>query len=140
MKHYIVFLFLGLLLLAPPVSADAGPDDWLLENGRYTPTKQLPDCEDEIASVMVFLRLSLIQGTVWNAAQHNLQPPYDYSAAQLGLEMLSAGYPVSKLGVVDAYLDEWNRWGNLDNRELGKITAVLRPYVRTLANDLDQAC
>lgn len=98
------------------------------------------NCEDEIASTMLFLRLTLLQGTVWNAAFHNLQPPYDYSAGQLGLEMLATGYPTSKLGVVDAYLDYWNAYGNVDNWILLGVTVELRPYLRTLAEDLGQAC
>ena len=97
-------------------------------------------CEDEIASTKVFLRLTLLQGTVWNAAFHNLQPPYDYSAGQLGLEMLGIDYPISKLDTIDAYLDTWNIYGNVDNWQLQKVTAKLRPYLRTLAMDLGQAC
>ena len=129
MKHRSLVFFVALwlaLLATTPVSAN---------------TSRLGhNCEDEVASTKVFLRLTLLQGTVWNAAFHNLQPPYDYSAGQLGLEMLEMDYPISKLGTIDAYLDTWNIYGNADNWQLQRVTAKLRPYLRTLANDLSQAC
>ena len=129
MKHRSLLFFVTLLLallIVTPVSANTIP------LGH--------DCKDEIASTMVFLRLTLAQGTVWNVAQHNLQPPYDYSAGQLGLEMLNMGYPISKLGSIDTYLDHWNIYGTVDNWQLQEVAVKLRPYLRSLAQDLGQAC
>ena len=98
------------------------------------------DCKEQIADVMLFLKLSLLRGTVWNAAFYNLQPPYDYSAAQVGLLGIDMGLTPAKLTPIRNYLLLWNGTGNVDNRLLGLVYGDLRPFVRSLANDLGQAC
>ena len=89
---------------------------------------------------MLFLKLSLLRGTVWNAAFENLQPPYDYSAAQVGLLGIEMGLTPQKLTPIRSYLLLWNGTGNVDNRLLWLVYRDLRPFVRSLANDLGQAC
>ena len=97
-------------------------------------------CKEQIADVMLFLKLSLLRGTVWNAAFYNLQPPYDYSAAQVGLLGIEMGLTPAKLTPIRNYLLLWNGTGEVDNLLLWLVYGDLRPFVRSLANDLGQAC
>lgn len=100
----------------------------------------LSPCADQIADIELFWRLTLLQETVWNAGYYALESPYDYSAAQLGLNLLSTNYPLTKLNKLTDYLKQWSLTRNLDNPKLQEVPTHLRPFLRLVAADLSGAC
>lgn len=130
-----------------PTSLDtpqAGSSCWVwLQQGRGNgrlAEATIPTCDERIGQIALFWRLTLLQGTVWNIAFASLEPPYDYSAGQLGLHLLAMGYPLTKLDQLTDYLTLWDRTRNLDNVKLQRVVADLRPLLRLVAAELAGAC
>ena len=128
----------------PPDTIRAGSSCWVWSqqgrgNGRLAEAT-IPTCDERIAQIALFWRLTLLQGTVWNIAFANLESPYDYSAGQLGLHLLAMGYPTTKLDQFTDYLTLWNRTRNLDNVKLQRVAVDLQPLLRLVAADLAGTC